>query len=384
MKLNIVISLFFILSGNIISQNIREYLPRDTADYVIKLTYNHLFDEAINLTQQLKSENPSSLQWKYFHAIILYRKSILLGYKVSIGFLSEKENLGNTLDLAFSEFSEIASVGDKLIINNQRDTTALFYTGAAYGYIGIYYANKGENFKAISEGKKGLDYFDRLIELCPNWGDAYLSRGLYNFYTSNVPWYIKPILWVLGKSGSEADALKYFQLVINKGRFAKYEAMEIMAHLYIRQKKGDLAFAIIDKLIQEFPESKYYYYIIFGAKFGNEEMLAEGNKLLTKGINLPKSETLSDLEKIEIGTMYSFLAQYYFAAKEYNKVIMLWKELMGKRIVPGFDSWGYIMLGNAYLEIGNKTEARGCYNWVIKNSNSENHKTIAKEKLSKL
>jgi tetratricopeptide (TPR) repeat protein len=93
---------------------------------------------------------------------------------------------------------------------------------------------------------------------------------------------------------------------------------------------------------------------------------------------------LSDFENLEIGYMYLYLAYFYNNIKNYNKVILLWNELINRRIVPGFDSWGYIMLGNSYLEIDNKTEARDCYNWVLKNSNIENHKSIAKEKLSKL
>lgn len=384
MKTNIRIILFFVLSGICLSQNTQGYLPKDTADHIIRLTYNRQFDEAIELVEKKKLDNPTSLQWKYFHAMILFRMSNYLSYQKSIGYTKDQNQIFRLNKNAFDEFTEITQIGDKVIEKNPKDTVTLFYSGAAYGYLGLYFASIGENMKAASEGKKGLDYHEKLIELCPNWGDVYLSKGIFNYYTSDVPWYIKPILWILGKSGTESSAHKYLKLVIEKGRFAKYEALEITAQLYIRQEKADLAFAIIDKLIQEFPENKYYYLFRFGIDLAGKNMLAESDKLIMRGINLSKSETLADFEKLEIGYMYLYLAYFYYEAKEYNKVIGLWKELIGRKIVPGFDSWGHIVLGNAYLEIGNKTEAREYYNWVLKNSNIDNHKTIAKEKLSKL
>ena len=91
--------------------------------------------------------------------------------------------------------------------------------------------------------------------------DAYYSLGVYHFAASNVPWYLKFFLGIFGMSGSEEKADSYLTLVAHKGTLAKYEAMEMLADLYVRRKMVDSAAVIYHKLIQEFPDGSYYYYL---------------------------------------------------------------------------------------------------------------------------
>ncbi|MBN1302675.1 MAG: tetratricopeptide repeat protein [Melioribacteraceae bacterium] len=349
---------------------------------IIRLTYNLQFDDAMKLTDSCGLKDTASLQWKYFKGVILLRRSKYMAYEISIGYKKDQSVIQSLIDNAVSEFMEAAYIGEELVKKNPKDSLALFYTGAAYGYIGMYYAGRRENFKAASVGKKGIEYHDSLIQQYPHCGDVYLSKAIFNYYASDVPWYLKPILWILGKSGSESDAIEYFQMVINNGTLAVFEAQEMLSQLYIRRGNGTGAIRIITKLIDQFPESKYYYALKYGKQLAEEKLFEQSNNLYQGAIEYSKRGSLTDLNKLEVAYIYLFLADNYNKLKNFIKVVKLWDELVDRCIAPEFESWAYVAMGNAFFDMEDKEEAKKCYDWVLANSKIENHKKIARKKLA--
>lgn len=351
---------------------------------IIQLTYNLKFDSALTLVDIELQSYPSSLQWKFFHAMILFRESIYYSFQKSVGFIKNENEIIPLEDSSITELKEIIEIGKKIIKKNPGDTTALFYTGAAYGYIGINYVRNGSYFAGASEGNKGLNYHDKLMKICPNWADVYLSEGVFNYFASGLPWYLKPVLWMLGKSGSESKARKYLKIAGEKGQYAKYEALEFLVKLFIRENKPDSAAVIINKLIKDLPGSKYYFFFRFGVRMLNNHMLYESNKLIMKGIDLSRQDTLSTMDTLEVGYMYVYLAQSFFKAGNYNRVIELWKDLIQRKLLPNEEQEGYIMLANSYMELGDKAKAKKYYEWVFHKSTNPNLIKIAREKLEEL
>jgi len=48
----------------------------------------------------------------------------------------------------------------------------------------------------------------KLISLFPDYYDAYLSLGIFNYFASDVPWYLKPILFIFGMSGDKEKGIR--------------------------------------------------------------------------------------------------------------------------------------------------------------------------------
>lgn len=379
-----VLVISFLISLSICSAQISKNLVfNQDVDNVVKLTYELRFNEALDLVQKYLSEDSTNFFWKYLHGMVTFRNSL---YQELQGKMGEKNSEGlfqKLFDTALDDFKIVANNGDRIIAKNPDDTLALFYTGAAYGYIGFCYGLQGETFKAAREGKKGLDYHDRLIELCPKWGDVYLSQAIFNFYASDVPWYMKPVLWILGRSGSEEKAIKFFNLVIQKGSIARYEAYEMLTKLYIRKGEITLVRKTINELIQLLPTTKYYYLFLFSLEFNRYEMFEESNKLLIQGIELSKKEKLSDIPKETLGHIYLRLAMNYKMNNNFINTIDILKELIDRKLLPEEEALCYLAMGDSYMGLGEYKKAKECFNWIFENSKNEEYIRRANEKSSK-
>lgn len=349
---------------------------------VIRLTFNSEFDRALALCNEHLSVDPNSLEWKYFRAMIFFQQSIYLGNYINLLESTNNESEAKLLlEKSFSELQEISQMGEDLIQKNPSDTLALFFTGAAYGYIGMYYADKDEIFTAASQGKKGIEYHEKLIKLCPSWNDVYYSRAIFHFYTSMVPWYLKPILWILGNLGTESEAELYLKKVSDCGFYAKYAALEKLGNLYARQKKYDEQYDITIRLVNELPENKYMY-LLKHAWFSKN--LNNSMRACNRGIELSKVENLSQRNIIEVAHLYLTLASCYEKSEKYTLGISVLEELLNRKLNPAFDSWTILKIGDLYADLGKKNEASEKYNWVISKSKIEKHKSMAKEKLTEL
>ncbi|MEW5843515.1 MAG: hypothetical protein AB1775_09665 [Bacteroidota bacterium] len=380
-----VILLYLIIPSLIFSQKFSPPEEEKFSDKVIYLTFNSQFDEALNLADKMLAGNPSSLKWKYFHAIILFRNNLNKGYINSLGISDKKDfNLEVVFKESIDELKKVAELGEDAINKNSKDTLAIFYTGAAYGYIGMYYAAEGSFFKAMSEGKKGINLHDKLIKMCPRWNDVYYSQAVLNFYSSNVPWYIKPFLWILGQSGTEAKAEFYLKKVANWGNYAKYAAKEFLFKLYIRQKKYDEAFEVIESLSKELPNNRYQYAKELLYQLEKNDNLTKVINFWQTKINQSKSENLTELNKVEIAHLYLAITQNLDEKTNVNERLALFKELLERNLVPKYHPWCHLGIGSSYRILNKPEEAVKHYKWVIENGVSENQKKYAEEKLAEL
>jgi tetratricopeptide (TPR) repeat protein len=381
----IIILLSFLIPSILLSQKqVTKNFENETQE-VIKLTFNSQFDEAFKIADEHLSAEPQALTWKYFHAMILFRQAQYQIYLAgTYGREEYKTQAKKIFDRSYDELIESARIGEKLIEKNPRDTVALFFTGAIYGYIGMYLTIDGDMFKAASEGKKGMDYHEKLIKMYPKWNDVYYSEGVFNFYASSVPWWLKPILWILGKSGTESKAEVNLKKVADNGNYAKYAAMEFLMQLYLRQEKFDQAIKLCDRLGKEFPNNRYKYKRIVSGSISGDDNRKRQMEFLRNEIEQAKKEELSEINKVEVAGFYLGLANNYSAMGDHSKSIDVFNELIDSKLVPGTESWSRLRLSDEYSKLGKRKEAIENANWVLNNSNVDVHKKMAKEKLDEL
>lgn len=320
----------------------------ETAKRVLFLTYSEQYNEALALVERMADENPSSIQWKYFHAIILWRKLRVQSW--ATGYHDEVlvNRIGNEL-LTLKKL--IDEVPDSL----RAKPYYLFYAGAIYGYLGMYYAGiREENLKAIKVGGDGLNYYKKILQIDTTCYDAYYSFGVYHFYASDAPWYIKPLLWVFGVSGSEEKADTYLTLAAKKSTLAKYEAMEMLAELYVRRRLIDSAVIVYRKLIQKFP-SAYYYYLNLGWVYKKFQRIDEMANVYQEGVNYSRKTETIEGDKECLSNIYLLLGSYYSRVNRVRKAITLYQDGLARNL-GHFDWWCY-RIALCYEKLGDKTQA---------------------------
>lgn len=352
----------------------------DKADEVINLTYNCGFNGALKIIRDNLSANNNSLQWNYFEGMVLFKKSIYV--RVTAGTNEEKKISDELYSQSINSFNRVIKAGEKILAQNPNDTLALFFTGAAYDYIGMYYTKKDELYTAAEEGKKGLDLHARLLKLCPRWYDVYLSEGLFNLYASDIPWYLKPVLWILGRSGDEDKAVKLLKLVAERGSWARYEAMEALLKYYLWKNDESMVNATYRNLINDFPGSRYFYSMVISSEALKTEGYTKAISFIYNEMDYYKKRSLTQSEKKQFGQLYIISANYHLNNYKYQKAADLWKELISKKLLVEDEAWLWLSLGDIYKQNNNKTEAANAYKYVLENYPSE--KDAAQKRLQKL
>lgn len=162
-----------------------------------------------------------------------------------------------------AHFEQALTKGERLadivLARSPNDKNALFSKAMAQGlrsdYLGLIERRYLASIKAM---KLGRIYAERLLEIDPTYGDAYLAIGIENYVLSQKP---MPVRWLLRAYGSETDAVRgieHVELCIKHGLYMKPFARLMLAVAAVRDKKFDQAREILYALAKEFPRNPLY------------------------------------------------------------------------------------------------------------------------------
>jgi len=360
-----------LITSQVHGNMLKDDLHISVLDSVVTLTHDCQFDEALSRIEVCLNANPSSLELRLMRAVIFWHELLSYGFKEDI-------------EASFTiEVNKLIADGNKIINKDANNIDALFYVGAAYGYLGQYHAAKQKLFPAAKFGKKGINYLNRVIKLRPAWSDAYLSLGVFHYYASNVPWFMKPILFILGQRGTEKKALEYLTIVSEKGHRARYAAQELLADLHVRLKEMDIADSLYLDLTKKFPHNVNYNYKEIELKFKNEnylDVVEIGAKVLTSIDSHPDRK--GDLSKLM--RIYWWVVKSYEQLKKPEKAIETYKLIIDKFEDGYYKSYYYLCRGYLFEKYKNNIEAIADFNWVLQNSRSITLKEDAQKHVNSL
>ena len=165
-------------------------------------------------------------------------------------------------------FDTVYDITGKLLKTDPDNKYYLFYLGAGYGNMGLYYLRKNSYWKAYRYGKKGKNYLKKAIEVDPEFGDARLGIGVFQYYTAVLSKYIKPLLYIIGMSGDKEKGLENIRLAVNKSYLSQVEARDFLSRIYSRYEgRKDDASEIYRVLTDKFPGNPMYSYYYAGHMF---------------------------------------------------------------------------------------------------------------------
>jgi len=320
---------------------------------VLFFIYNCQFMEAKEEINNLKKKNSSSLIWEFYQTLIEWRQVVV---QLKVNFSLNPE-LSKKVEISLLKLQEKYEIE---INKNPQDIGTLFYAGAVNGYLGIYYAGiKDKPMDALSVGKKGLDYHENILKKEPEFYDAYYSLGIYNYYASRVPWFVKPFLFIFGRLGSETDALKYFELVKEKGNLAKYEATEYLAEFYAEKKMMDSAKSYYQILMNDFPSGRIVYYLILGNWYNRYNQIEEATQLFHEAINDCNTVPFTTDNSKYLIQLYLNYGYYLEKASRYEEAIQVYQSVIDKQ--KGYTEWLQYHIGLDYEKMGKYKEALVIY-----------------------
>jgi len=112
-----------------------------------------------------------------------------------------------------------------------------FFMGSAYGLRGRWYAVQRRWFKAYTSGNKGRKLLNKAVKINPEFYDAYLGLGIFDYFADTLPGILK-IPALLFISGDKARGISEVRLALEKGRFFSTEARLFLVEIMTRHEKN--------------------------------------------------------------------------------------------------------------------------------------------------
>jgi tetratricopeptide (TPR) repeat protein len=111
------------------------------------------------------------------------------------------------------------------------------------------------HFAALRDGDDAVDHHREVLKLDPNFIDAGLTTGLYEYVVGSLPLPIKVIAGVTGFRGSKKRGLQMLERVAKEGNWSRDDAKTLLIVLYTREKRYADALAHARELTAKYPRN---------------------------------------------------------------------------------------------------------------------------------
>ena len=139
---------------------------------------------------------------------------------------------------------------------DKRDVDALYFLGAAEGLEAAHSAGAERKYMAaLRSGSDAVDHHRKVLELSPQFIDAYLTIGLQDYVIGSLPLPVKMMAGTFGVHGSKKRGLKELEQVARDGHWARDVARVLLIDLYKREKRWDDAIATSRDLSTRYPRN---------------------------------------------------------------------------------------------------------------------------------
>src|SRR5882724_612203 len=139
---------------------------------------------------------------------------------------------------------------------NPRDPQTLYTLGAIDSLRASFDATIEHRFlAALREGSSGVDRDREGIKLDPNFHDAELSIGLYDYIVGTLPLAAKLVASIAGARGSKKRGIATLERVAKEGHWERDDARVLLIGLYKREKRFPEALAVSREMQEKYPRN---------------------------------------------------------------------------------------------------------------------------------
>jgi tetratricopeptide (TPR) repeat protein len=268
-------------------------------------------------------------------------------------------------DREFQDLIEQAIAAAKArLLKNDKDVEALYYLASALGIRAAYSSSVNRGFaRGIGDANKSVKIQREVIKLDPNYVDAYLSIGLYEYVIDSLPFGWRVLARFAGLKGSKAKGIGDLEKVVSRGKYGADDARVVLLGIYSKEDNRNRSLEIISDLTTHYPRN-----YIFGLE--RAMMLyrfAKADEGARAFAELLKDERVNaqvvDLVNYEWGEALSNKQDYEAALARFREV-QRWPKSNA-----GLVSLAHLRAGEVLDAQGKRVEAMAEYQLVLKREN---------------
>ncbi|HEX5736658.1 MAG TPA: hypothetical protein VF131_27755 [Blastocatellia bacterium] len=287
---------------------------------------------------------------------------------------AEEDEVNKKREREFNDLIKQAlAVSKARLDKNPADVEALYYSAAAQGLRAGYSVSVKRSFrKAIGDANGSVKIQKRVIKLDPNYTDAYLSIGLYEYVIDSLPFFWRTLARLAGLSGSKKRGIEHLEQVVAQGKYAADDARVLLIGIYGREGKPDRALELISHLANKYPRN-YLFGVERAAMLFKMNRTDEANRAFADMLKDERiAQAATDLINYQWAENLTAKGDYAAAIERYAAV-KKWP-----KSEPGLVSLAHLHAGQALDMLGKRDEAVAEYQIVLKREKIfDSHKLAA-------
>lgn len=148
------------------------------------------------------------------------------------------------------------ALSEKRLERDRNDEEALYAASVSYGLRANYFFLVEKAWSgALRDASASRKYSNRLIEVNPNFTDAYLIQGLHDYVAGSLPFYMRMVGHLAGFHGDRERGLEELRDVAEHGVLNKYDAEILLAVIYRRERRPEDAIPLLKEASAHFPRN---------------------------------------------------------------------------------------------------------------------------------
>lgn len=242
--------------------------PLNREPYVqqaFQLYYNMDYDAALARFQRIQAEHPNDpLATAFVLHVVLFRELNRLDlldttFYANDGFLTGKHTIvedPKVRDQIKSLSQKVYDQANAELRSNPNDVNALFARGWARSLQATYLAMVERSFRSALHLALGAkDDHERVLQLDPNYADAKMVVGIYQYTVGALPLAFKIIFGFAGIHGSKPVGMALLADAAAHGTITSVEARTAMDLFLRREAKYQQAITINQTLVSQYPRN---------------------------------------------------------------------------------------------------------------------------------
>ena len=331
-KFTTILFLLLICSG--FSQQVTEKQIQVGLDKI----YNFNWDDGFKAFNSIITKNPDDPRGYHYKSIIF------LWYYLG--------NLNETNLDSFIYFSDKSLELANLKLTQKNTAELRYLVGSIYYNKSIAEARGGNYLQALWTSNQMKSSLEEAVKLKPDFYDAFLGLGLYNFALSQIP---STLEWAANLVGITADkelGLTYVNQTVKKGKLSKIDAQYYLSQLYSRViVDHPAAKELLSNLVKRYPKNLLFNFSLAWVEYELND-LANAEKHLRFVINAN-----DDLYPFVVSNSNYLLGNVFFARNQFDSASVYYQNYLKLSINDDYRGFTNYRIGLCYELSDNRKEA---------------------------
>ena len=347
--------------------------------------YNMDYDEARRVFKMIVREFPDHPAGPHSLAASFWLQTMNESRRLQSSIYSTKSFYSKNEDKVdpkiietFREYTRQAKLlAEARLKRDPQDIEALYFLGATQGLKAAFAGAVERRFMAaMDDGLESVEYHRKVLKLAPDFHDAELTIGLYNYTVGGLPLAARLLAKVGGISGSKKRGIETLERVVKQARRANDDAKVVLIAIYKREKRYADALAFARELAAKYSRNYLFKLEIADALICQSVLDRKANKATASAEgeafaifdSLLRDQTVRtahylDLIHYRYGEALFAVGQYEQASQQFQAAA---KEVGAN---TNLISMAYLRAAQSFDLIGKRSEALATYDVVLKRPN---------------